>query len=135
MNITTVILLEELKPIDIPTAAFEVLLKNNVIVIDKDVAAKPYFPEQYLTTVKKEVVKAYVLEMGTEFQRYMEKKLNGIHGWGIDFEDYDLSYDKMLLPKAVLSAMLKDAYEGYTGGNSTPHKWVKKEARRLYPMI
>lgn len=84
------------------------------------------------TTDKKDQIKGLVVEMIGYSQKAMLEKLERVLNSGcIDIEGWDENNGKMLLPKAIMTALLESEHYQYSGEGTTYARKQKKEVRNI----
>ena len=81
---------------------------------------------------KKDKIKGLVAEMIGYSQEAMLEKLERVMNSGcIDIEGWDEENGKMLLPKAIMTALLESEHYQYSGEGTTYARKQKKEVRNI----
>ena len=85
---------------------------------------------------RKAIIRGIVKNMLKESQKAMFKKLNSLLIDGaIDIDNYNPDYDGLLLPKAIVSALLESEVQQYNGKGTSFERSQKKEIKKIYYSI
>lgn len=84
------------------------------------------------TKIKKEKIKALVLDMLKDSHEAMVKKADTVLNSGcIDAESWDPNNAPMILPKCIVTALLQSEATQYGAEGTSFEKKVKKEVRNI----
>jgi hypothetical protein len=88
------------------------------------------------TQEKKEKIKSLVEDMLNESHQAMLKKIDkAINSGVIDIDDWDENISQMIIPKTILTAILKNESKQYEGKGTSFHKQVKKDSENILLFI
>jgi hypothetical protein len=84
------------------------------------------------TAQKREKIKSLVIDMLKESYNHMVKKVDDVlHSSAVDIDGWDESYDKMILPKTILTAVLEMESTQYSGVGTSFEKQIKKDVKNI----
>lgn len=84
------------------------------------------------TTDKKQSIKNRVEELLNDSYLDAKKKIDkAINSGAIDIENWDPEYQSWVLPKIIVTAILENEAQDYTGKGTSFEKYVKKEVSNL----
>lgn len=88
------------------------------------------------TQEKKEKIKSLVEDMLNESHQAMLKKIDkAINSGVINIDDWDENISPMIIPKTILTAILKNESTQYEGKGTSSHKQVKKDSENILLFI
>ena len=83
-------------------------------------------------TQKKALIRKHVKNMLKQSHDAMVKKIEKAMSCGaLNISDYDPTYNSMILPKVIVTALLKDESTQYSGRGTSFEKSIKKEVKNL----
>jgi predicted transcriptional regulator len=81
-------------------------------------------------------IKSLVLDMLKESYEAMIKKVDkAIHSGAVDIDEWDESYQPMILPKCIVTAILQNEAAQYEGKGTSFENKVKKEVKNIRHFI
>lgn len=84
------------------------------------------------TKQKKKKIKQLVVEMLKQSKIDMTKKIDrALDSGAIDIDEWDPNYNSMVLPKIIITAILKNESHQYEGKGTMYQKYVEKEVNNL----
>lgn len=84
------------------------------------------------TTEKKEAIRILVNEMLAESCNAMIAKVEKVlNSGGIDIDSWDKNNNPMILPKCIVTAILKNESAQYEGKGTSFEKKIKKEVNNI----
>jgi hypothetical protein len=84
------------------------------------------------TQSKQDKIKALVADMLNESHEAMLKKIDkALNSGAIDVDNWDENYNKMILPKCIVIAIMQDESHQYDGKGTSFEKQIKKEVTNI----
>jgi len=88
------------------------------------------------TQEKKEKIKSLVEDMMNESYQAMIKKIDkAINSGAVDIDDWNENTSPMILPKTIITAILKNEATQYDCKGTSFHKQVKKDSENILLFI